>query len=278
MCELTTVGVTRRAFTGWSTAAALTAHASLSLADTPLRESMVEVSTPDGKADAFFVHPASGRHPGVVFWPDALGLRDTKKAMARRLASEGYAVLAVNPYYRNARAPLGLSFADLGSPEGRQKLLPLMPALTAEAITRDGIAHVAFLDAQAAVDKKRGIGVQGYCFGGPFAVRTAAAVPGRVRGTATFHGGGLVTDKPDSPHRLLSQTQAAFLIAVARDDDQKAPGDKDTFRAAAESAGREAQIEVYAADHGWCVPDAPSYNPSEADRAWARVLTLYARL
>ena len=287
MCDLPAIGdnpapmqgaLTRCAFAGWSAAAALATHTPHSLAGVQLVERMVDVTTPDGKADAFFVHPESGRRPGVVFWPDALGLRDSKKAMARRLASEGYAVLAVNPYYRNVRAPLGLSFADLATPEGRQKLLPFMPALTPEAITRDGVAYVAFLDSQAAVDKKRGIGVQGYCFGGPFSVRTAAAVPGRVRGTATFHGGGLVTDKPDSPHRLLSQTEAAYLIAVARDDDVKAPGDKDAFRAAAEAAGRAAEIEVYAGDHGWCVPDAPAYNRSEADRAWARLLTLYATL
>ncbi len=279
MCDLSMqVGLTRRAFAGWSTAAALAAHTSLSLADAELIEQTVDVTTPDGRADAFFVHPASGRYPGVVFWPDALGLRDAKRAMARRLASAGYAVLAVNPYYRNIRGPLGLGFADLGTPDGRQKLMSCMPALTSEAITRDGAAHVAFLDAQPVVDRKRGIGVQGYCFGGPFAVRTAAAVPGRVKGTATFHGGGLVTDKQDSPHRLLGETQAAFLIAVARDDDQKAPGDKNSFRAAAESAGRQVEIDVYAGDHGWCVPDAPAYNQAEADRAWTRLLTLYATL
>jgi carboxymethylenebutenolidase len=239
----------------------------------------VEVTTADGKADAFFVHPASGRHPGVIIWPDALGLRDTKKAIGRRLAAEGYAVLVVNQYYRTARAPLNLDFSAFRTPEGRQKLQPLMgPLGTPEPVMRDAAAHVAFLDAQKPVDKKRGIGVQGYCMGGAFAVRTAAASPGRIGAAASFHGGGLVTDKPDSPHQVIAASKAAFLIAVARDDDARAPGDKDAIRAAAQKAGRPAEVQVYAGDHGWCVPDSPSYNQAEAERAWTRLLALYAKL
>ncbi len=244
----------------------------------PLMEAATEVRTPDGACDAFFVHPASGRHPGIVFWPDALGLRDATKAMARRLAGEGFAVLAVNPYYRNVRAPLDIDFAAMLTPEGRAKVVPYMPALTPEAISRDGAAYVAFLDAQPAVDTARGVGVQGYCFAGPFAVRTAVAVPARVKAAATFHGGGLVGDTPDSPHNLLGSTQAAFLFAIARNDDARSPLDKDELRAAAEGAGRLAEIEVYPADHGWCVPDAPSFDHGEADRAWQRLLALYGEL
>jgi carboxymethylenebutenolidase len=275
---LTRKGLTRREFAAIGTGAVLANYSTLSIAAGALVESMVDVKTTDGTCDAFFVHPANGQHPGVILWPDAIGLRDTKKAMARRLAAEGYAVLVVNQYYRNARAPLGLSFADFRTAEGRQKLLPYMSAFTPEAVTHDALAHVAFLDAQQAVNTKRGIGVQGYCMGGPFTIRTAAAAPARVKAAATFHGGGLVADKPDSPHNLLSQTQAAFLIAVARDDDQRAPDDKDKFRAAAEAAGRAAEIEVYAGDHGWCVPDAPAYDQPEADRAWKRLLALYSKL
>jgi carboxymethylenebutenolidase len=275
---LTRKGLTRREFAAMGTVAALGAYSSLSSASGTLAERMVEVETPDGKADGFLVHPAKGRHPGVVFWPDALGLREAKKVMARRLAADGYAVLVVNPYYRNVRAPLDLDFAALLTAEGRQKIGPFMPALTPEAITRDAVAYIAFLDAQKAVDTKRDIGVQGYCFGGPFAIRTAAGVPSRVKAVATFHGGGLVTDKPDSPHLLVSKTQAAYLIAVARNDDQKAPGDKDAFRAVAQEASRPAEVEVYAGDHGWCVPDAPSYDQAEADRAWTRLLVLYSKL
>ena len=290
MCDETTAaadeaslaakGLTRREFAALGAAAALagyTANFEAFAADRPLRERMVEIRTPDGTADAFFVHPARGRHPGVLLWPDALGLRDAKKAMARRLAAAGYAVLVVNPYYRTQRAPLAMDFAAFRTPEGRAKFAPMMAGVQ-PGVERDAVAFIAFLDIQAAVDKRRGIGTQGYCMGGPFTVRTAAAVPGRIRAAASFHGGGLVTDKPESPHQLLARTQASYLIAVAKNDDEKAPTDKDTFRAAAAAAGRPAEIEVYAADHGWCVPDSPSYHQAEADRAWGRLLALYSKL
>ncbi|MET0238740.1 MAG: dienelactone hydrolase family protein [Sphingobium sp.] len=289
MCDETTAandditldhkGLTRREFAAIGTVAALSVYAPWSVAaEGKLTETSVEITTPDGKADAFFVHPAKGKHPGVLIWPDAIGLRDAKKAMARRLAAQGYAVLVVNPYYRDVRAPLGLDFSAFRTPEGRAKIMPYMAGLTPEKVTRDAVAYVAFLDAQAAVDTKRGIGVQGYCMGGALSFRTAAAVPARVKAVATFHGGGLVGDKPDSPYRLFAKTQASYLIAVAKDDDAKAPGDKDALAAAAKEAGRPAEIEVYGGDHGWCVPDAPAYNQVEAERAWARLLTLYKTL
>jgi carboxymethylenebutenolidase len=274
-------GLSRREFAAMGAAAALASYASSVAAAVPaasLSERMVEVPTPDGKADAFLVHQAKGRHPGVILWPDVLGLREVKKAMARRLAGAGYAVLVVNPYYRGLKGELGLDFAAFRTPEGAAKLGPLRAALTAEAIARDGAAYAAFLDTQAGVDKRRGIGTQGYCMGGPFTVRTAAAAPGRVKAAASFHGGGLVTAQPDSPHLLLPTTQASYLIAVAKNDDERAPTEKDTFRAAAVAAKRPAEVTVYAADHGWCVPDSPVYNQPEAERAWSRLLALYAKL
>lgn len=272
-------GLTRREFAAMGTAAALAGYSSLSMAAVgTLIERNVAVTTPDGSCDAFFVHPAKGKHPGVILWPDALGLRNAKKAMARRLAAEGYAVLVVNPYYRDVRAPLPLDFTTFRTPEGRAKIMPYMQGLVPEKVTRDAIAYVAFLDQQKAVDIKRGIGVQGYCMGGAIAVRTAAAVPGRVKGVGSFHGGNLVTDEPDSPHRLLDKTQASYLIAIARNDDEKAPQDKGVFKAAADTAKRPAEVEVYAANHGWCVPDAPDYDPAEAERAWGRLLVLYKAL
>ncbi|MBW8755291.1 MAG: dienelactone hydrolase family protein [Sphingomonadales bacterium] len=243
-----------------------------------LSEGMVDVRTEDGTCDAFFVHPGEGEHPGVIFWPDAIGLRGTKKAMARRLASSGYAVLAVNQFYRGRHLPLGISFSDFGDADARARLMPLIVALTPDALARDARAYAAFLDAQASVDKRRGIGTQGYCMGGGQAFRTGAAVPGRVKAVASFHGGGLVADAPDSPHRIMAETDAAFLILPGRDDDENQPEAKDVLRAAAEAAGRPAEIEVYQANHGWCVPDAPSYDKAEADRAWGRLLALYAGL
>ena len=243
-----------------------------------LRETTVTISTPDGSADGFFVHPAKGKHPAVLLWPDIASLRDAYKAMARRLAGAGYAVLVVNHYYRSAPAPIFGSISEWRTPEGQAKLKPMLAALNTAGAVRDAKAFVAWLDAQQAVNSRRGIGTQGYCMGGPFAVRTAATVPDRVKAAASFHGGGLVTAAPDSPHRLLAASTASYLIAVARNDDARAPGDKDAFREAAKAAGRDAEVEVYNADHGWCALDSPVYDEAEAERAWGRLLALYKGL
>lgn len=275
---LTRKGISRREFAALSAAVVMAGCGNDAKADGTLSERMVDVVTPDGTADAFFVHPAKGKHPGVIFWPDIGGLRDAKKVMARRLAAQGYAVLAVNPYYRSSRAPVLANFAEWRTPEGQAKVRPMKALLTSEAVVRDGTAFAAFLDTQDAVDSNRGIGTQGYCMSGPFTVRTAAAVPQRVKAAASFHGGGLVTDDTDSPHRLLADTQARFLIAIARNDDERAPSEKETLRAAAAAAKRPAEIEVYPADHGWCVPDSPAYDPAQADRAFSRLLELYSKL
>lgn len=274
-------GLSRRDFAALGAAAAIVAcsgDAGEAKSSSALPERMVRVPTPDGTADAFLVHPAKGTHPGVIVWPDIAGLREAKKVIARRLAARGYAVLVVNQYYRNAPAPVLGSFAEWHTLEGQAKIAPMRAALTNQAVARDGAAYAAFLDTLPEVDKRRGIGTQGYCMGGPFTVRTAAAAPTRVKAAASFHGGGLVTDEADSPHRLLASTQAAYLFAFARNDDAKAPGDKDALRESADVAKRPAEIEVYAADHGWCVPDSPVYDQAEADRAFARLLALYAKL
>lgn len=240
-----------------------------------LAERSVTFATPDGTADGFFVHPAKGRYPAVLLWPDIAGLREAYQVMARRLAEAGYAVLVLNHYYRNAPAPIMKTMAEWRTPAGQEKLKPMIAALNPDATMRDAKAAIAWLDAQKAVDRKRGVGTQGYCMGGPYTVRTAFAVPDRVRAAASFHGGGLVTDKPDSPHRLFGQTRASYLIAIARNDDARSPADKDALREAAKAAGRASEIEVYNADHGWCTLDAPIYDKAEAERAWARLLALY---
>lgn len=276
-----TKGLSRREFAALGTAAALAGCAGgVGQAGSPgdLTERMVEITTADGIADAFFAHPAKGLHPGIVMWPDIAGLREANKVMARRLAAAGYAVLCVNPYYRGGPAPIMESFSEFRTPEGQAKVKPLRAALTSAAITRDATAYVGFLDGDAAVDKARKIGSNGYCMGGPFTVRTAAAVPGRVGAAASLHGSGLVTPDPDSPHRLLAATQASYLFAIGRNDDAQDPSVKDTLRQAAEAAKRPAEIEVYAADHGWTVPDSPAYDPVEADRAWQRMLALFGKL
>jgi carboxymethylenebutenolidase len=293
MCDETTVtghnealarrGLTRRQFAALAPAAALagcTAGTTAAGEDAgeSLAERTVMVTTEDGVADCFFVHPAKGAHPGVIMWPDIAGLREVKQIMARRLAADNYAVLVVNQYYRSSPAPVMESFSEFMKEGGREQVMGYRELLTPEAITRDARAFVAFLDGDDAVDSGRKIGSNGYCMGGPFTVRTAAAAPDRVGAAASFHGGGLVTEEPDSPHRLLEHTQASYLFAIARNDDARAPGDKEALRKAADAAGVEAEIEVYDADHGWCVPDSPAYDPNEADRAWQRMLALFVGL
>lgn len=271
-------GLARREFAAIGVASVIAACSggdSLARPRVALTEGAVTFRTPDGTADGFFVHPAKGRYPGVILWPDIAGLRDAYKEMARRLAGEGYAVLAFNHYYRSSPAPIMQSMAEWRTPDGQAKLKPMIAAITPAGTISDARACVAFLDAQAAVDRKRGIGTQGYCMGGPYTIRTAYAAPERVRAAASFHGGGLVTDAPDSPHRLLKDTRASYLIAIARNDNARAPGDKDALREAARAAGRPAEIEVYNADHGWCTLDAPIYDKGEAERAWGRLLALY---
>ncbi len=274
-------GMSRRQFAAMGAAVALAGcskSADGEIAGSELLEEIVHITTQDGIADAFFVHPAKGAHPGIIMWPDIAGLREVKKIMARRLAAAGYAVLVVNQYYRSQPAPVAESFADFMQEEGRERIMAYRELLTPDAVTRDAKAFVAFLDGKEAVDKARGIGSNGYCMGGPFTVRTAAAVPDRVGAAASFHGAWLVTEEPDSPHRLLEKTKASFLFAIARNDDARAPDEKEMLRKAADAAGRPAEIEVYPADHGWCVTDTPAWDPSAADKAWERMLALYAKL
>ncbi len=239
----------------------------------------VAIATPDGTMDAFFVHPASGPAPAVIMWPDVAGLRPAYRTMAQRLADDGYAVIAVNPYYRGAKAPVLESFAEWRSDAGQAKIRPLRAALSSEAIMRDATALVGWLDDQDAVDTTRGIGSCGYCMGGPFTVYSAAAVPNRIGAAASFHGGGLVRDDADSPHKLLARaTGTDYLFAIAQNDDARAPDDKDALRIAANSAEVDATVEVFAADHGWCTIDSPVYDEAEAERARDMMLAMFAEM
>ena len=267
--------LTRREFGAVSAGAGLAALLPRAANAQAVTEAEIDVPTPDGVADSFFVHPASGAHPGVLIWPDAFGLRPAKRQMARRLAESGYSVLVVNQYYRSQRAPIVESrdFAAV-----RETLMPLMGSLNAETHVRDARAFVSFLDSQSAVDGNRKMGTMGYCMGGPITMRTAAAVPDRIGAGASFHGGGLVTDQPDSPHLLVPQMQAHYLFAIAENDDENEPEAKNVLREAFDQAGLPAEIEVYeGALHGWCPPDTLVYNEAQAERAWSRLLALFER-
>ena len=236
-------------------------------------EADLDVTTPDGVADCYFVHPSSGAHPGVLIWPDAFGLRPAKRQMAKRLAELGYSVLVVNPYYRSQRAPVvnTTNFAEVAD-----VIRPLMGTLNAETQVADAKAFVSFLDSQASVDSNRKMGTMGYCMGGPFTMRTAASLPDRIGAAASFHGGGLVTDDADSPHLLVPKMTAHYLFAIAENDDENQPDAKDVLRDAFAQAGLPAEIEVYAgAMHGWCPPDSTVYHEAQAERAWSRLLALF---
>jgi carboxymethylenebutenolidase len=239
-------------------------------------ESEVEIKTPDGTCDAYLVHPVKGKYPAVLIWPDIFGLRPAFRQMGKRLAESGYTVLVINPFYRTKKAPTAPEHPDFNDPATRQGLMSLAGTLSPATALTDATAFVAYLDGQPSVDKKRKMGTTGYCMGGPFVFRTAAAFPNRVGAGATFHGGGLATDKPDSPHLLIPKMKAQFLIAIAENDDQREPEVKNILRDSFAKAHLPAEIEVYpGTKHGWCPPDSAVYNAEQAEKAWGRMMVLF---
>jgi carboxymethylenebutenolidase len=285
MCELDdfdefsrrTDEVSRRRFGAMALAAGLTAALPRLVSAAETKGADVEIKTPDGTCDAYLVHPAKGKHPAVLVWPDIFGLRPAFKEMATRLAESGYSVLVINPFYRAKKAPTAPEHPDFNDPPTRQALMALAGTLSPETALTDAKAFVTYIDAQPSVDTKRKIGTIGYCMGGPFVFRTAAAFPDRIGAGATFHGGGLVTDKPNSPHLLIPQMKAHYLIAIAENDDKQQPTAKDVLRESFAKAKLPAEIEVYTgALHGWCPPDSAVYNHDQAEKAWSRMIALFA--
>lgn len=276
--------LSRRDFVTMSLAAGLAAATgSASAAELPVTETNVEIKTPDGTCDAVFIHPTTASHPGVLVWPDALGLRPAMRDIGKRIAAEGYSVLVPNPFYRTAKAPVFDASFSFQNQADRAKLQQMTgPLNAAGAAEKDAVAYIAFLDAQRQVNTAKKIGTQGYCMGGALVVKTAASLPNRIGAGASFHGGGLVTDNPDSPHLLAPKIRARMYFGIASNDDMRQPDAKDKLREAFAAAKVPAEIEVYAgALHGWCVPDMPLqegkpiYSKPDAERAWGKLVALY---
>lgn len=272
------MAMSRRDFNLLALSAAAVAMLPAAASAAEAKASVVEVKTADGTADCFFAHPAEGKHPGVLLWPDFMGRRPAYHQLATRLAESGYAVLVMNPYYRGAKAPI-LEKADFDNEVAMKQFQDLSKDVKVAGIVSDAKSCIAFLDAQASTDTGRGVGAMGYCYGGSFAFRTAAAVPARVAALATFHAGGLVSDKPGSPHLLIPELEAQTLIAIAESDMEHEPKAKDALSEAFAKAKLAAEIEVYeGASHGWCTPDMVAYyNEAQAQRAWGRLLALFER-
>lgn len=276
--------LTRRDFVATVAAGIVAATGTELGAQQQVTETTVEIKTPDGTCDAAFIHPASGAHPAVIIWPDAFGLRPSMRTMAKRLAADGFSVLVPNPYYRVAKAPVWDDASKVNFQVERPKLTPLMGSIQADGtVERDAPALIAWLDMQKQVDRNKKIGTQGYCMGGGLVVRTAASVPGRVGAGASFHGGGLVTDRPNSPHLLAPKIKARMYFAIATNDDMQQPDAKTKLKEAFDAAKVPVDVEVFSqAQHGWCVPDMPAqangqpiYNKADADRAWTKLVAMY---
>ena len=271
-------GLTRREFNKLGMGAALAMMLPPVANAMDIVEEEVLVETPDGMADCYFVHPAAGAHAAVIVWPDIMGIRTSFRMMGKRLAESGYSVLVVNPYYRTAKGPVIEDGESFGQPAVRERLMPHARSLSPETCVTDGRAFVTYLDEQPSVDTNRKIGTTGYCMTGSYTMRLAAAMPERIGAGGSFHGGGLASDSPNSPHLLAPQMKAGFLIAIAENDDEKDPDAKVLLRKAFDEAGVDAEIEVYEGTlHGWCPPDSRVYNKAQAERAWSRLLALFER-
>lgn len=268
-------GLSRRRLGALTIGASLMATLPRAANAVDVKESDVVIKTPDGEAQAYFVHPAAGKAPAVLVWADAFGLRPAFRQMGKRLAEAGYAVLTPNPYYRTNKVPALPAGLDFAKPDDRAQIMKVMSTLSPTTHATDAKAFIGWLDTQSVVDTSKKVGTTGYCMGGPITMRTAAELPNRVGAAASFHGGGLVTDQPNSPHLLVPKMKASYLFAVAENDDKQDPKAKDVLRDSFAKSNLKAEIEVYPAQHGWCPPDMPVYNQAQAEKAWGRLLALF---
>ena len=268
--------VSRRTF--GLAAVAVAGLGSAAHAQTNVVEKDIEVKTADGTADAALFYPSGkGTWPAVLIWTDIAGLRPAFRDMGRRLASQGYVVLVPNPFYRSVKGVVATPGFDFSKPEDRARVMGYRQAMTNDGIDKDAAAYVALLDSLPQTNKKKKVGVQGYCMGGPLSFRTAAAAPSRIGAVGSFHGGGLTTKNPDSPHLLIPKSNASYLVCIAQNDDKNQPESKDILKAAFAEARRPATVEVYPANHGWCVKGSAVYDEASAEKAWAELLALYKK-
>jgi carboxymethylenebutenolidase len=275
--------LSRREFTALSLAATLAGATGASAAG--VTEKPVNVSTPSGTCDAVLVQPdGKGPWPAVILFPDAFALRPSMRDIAKRLSADGYVVLAVNQYYRSMKAPPQGYLFDFTNPAEREKFMKLRAPLTNDAVADDAKAFVAFLDSQPVVNKQAKVGLFGYCMGGLMSVQAARGLGDRVGAVASFHGGGLVTDQPDSPHRFIPQLHGEYLIAIAENDHDAQPDAKQKLIDAFKAGNVPATVEVFPGTiHGWCVKDMPTrdgkqvYNEAQAEKAWEQFTALVRR-
>ena len=279
MCEKDDKGIvpytefSRRDFAALAAASAVVGMAGAAQAQAGVAEKNVTIKTPDGTCDAGLYTPARPG-PGVLVWPDIFGLRPASRDLGKRLAGQGYVALVVNPFYRAGNEQAVAMKGEFSDPTVRAGRMALRAALTDEAVDRDAKTFVAYLDTLTETTNAK-VGVQGYCMGGPLSFRTAAANPTRIGAVGSFHGGGLTTKSPNSPHLLIEKTNAHYLVAVAKNDDAGDPTSKDILKETFAKAKKQAVVEVYAGDHGWCMPDSAVYNKAEAERAWAALSAMY---
>jgi carboxymethylenebutenolidase len=239
-------------------------------------EEAIEIRTSDGTADGILYRAEGERRPGVIHLTDIGGIRPSHLAMAKRLAEKGYTVLMPNVFYRTTKPPVVDITIGLGDPKTMQRFGELRAPLTPEAVERDATAYVNFLAAQNATSAGS-IGVVGYCFTGAFAMRTAAAMSGKVAAMASFHGGGLYTDEPTSPHLVLPRIKARLYFGHASKDRSMPQEAIEKFDRALAGWGGKYESEVYdGAFHGWTTSDAPVYNQPQADRAFNKLTELFA--
>jgi carboxymethylenebutenolidase len=242
-----------------------------------MSEREIEIHTSDGMSEGVLYQPDGGRRwPGIIFLTDIGGIRDATREMARRLAAEGYCVLLPNVFYRNARPPVFGFPRVIGEEQTMRRIAELTAPLTPEALERDALSYIEYMANRDSV-REGAMGVVGHCFTGGVALRVAAARPDRIAAAVSFHGGGLYTDAPTSPHLVLPRIKASLYLAHAIKDNSMPPEAIEKLEEALAAWGGKYESEVYdGAYHSWTALDSPVYNERQAERAFQKMTELFA--